>query len=367
MINVLYLCEMPAFHISNEVYVLQKHGCRVVVLNLFKRSYEKLQNDEGLSDVELINFYGRLPFYPAIKYLPLYTAFVDKKRLRQIVSEYNIEIIYSSWSSVVLPEAATIKKMFPELRWVHRFLMYPASLNGLKSRFENASIWRYLRYADKVIVHTEAMRSYMTQNVCHCLDKATVLFEKLNELYFCDSNTVDRFSSSDRKFHLVFLGTLTRGKVGREMLEYFQALPERIVVHVLATSFVKSELKGHSESIQLFEKKSVGHELTCFIRRFDGVLALYPKDSSSSFRVDNVIPNRITLALPAQVPIYIPDGQLRGAQVELDRIGILEIFRSGDHLLERLENRASINYGGPAIDEKNIVLGAEFVDVVLNN
>ena len=354
---------MPAFHVSNEVYLLSKNGYNVIVLNVFKTPRTEISNNNGIEDVKRINLYEWLPFYPSIKYLPFYTCLSNKSTLLTIIKDHNVEMIYSSWSSMVLPEAALIKRLYPNIRWVHRFLMYPASLNKTKVLVENISVWRYLKYADHVMVHTKNMRNYLTKHVHHRLKNSSVVIEKFNESYFCESN-MEKFSAIDSKFHLIFIGSINNSNDTTGLHELIEKLSDNIIVHLLNSKASKKLHASFSKKVNLFEKKRIGNELTCFLKKFDGIIALYPKEISSSDRVNNVIPNRISLALPSMTPIFIPQEQLIGAQDQLNGITRIFTFHSAQHLEDLLRSTRKTDQ---PINRENLQLGDEFIDILLHN
>ena len=87
-----------------------------------------------------------------------------------------------------------------------------------------------------------------------------------------------------------------------------------------------------------FYAKPVGDNLTRFIQGFDGVLACYNDKYASRSRLNTVIPNRVTLGIPAQIPFVIPRNQLSGSKELLGSLNLLIEFNMPKEIPKLLVN-----------------------------
>lgn len=358
--RILYLCESPAFHVSNEIYTLQKNGFEVIVVNLFNSPKLSIEQGEELAHVSIYNMHENLPLYPKIKYSSILYRhlFFDMKLIESLIEKYKIEIYYTSWSSVTLVDGYFIKKKFPELKWIHRFLMYPASLNKAKIVFENFYTKKYVSYIDEVIVHTNNMKKYLIENVSKEFEKSSVLPEKFNETYFL-KDTLYSDEINKNRYKLIFLGTIGVDNEN-DIFQMLKNLPKQIDIYIAENINMKSKYLK-LPNVKLFSKKSLGKELSHFIQQFDGILSLYNSIYSNTPRINNVIPNRITIGLPSLKKVFIPEDQLDGCKPFLRNQGLLCEYKCNEDLLVQLSNLKPKSFDEIKHLKRKLVLNNEFV------
>lgn len=355
MTNILYVCEMPAYHVANELVLLRENGFNVIVLNVFKSSFQNVENYN--EDVVLYNLHESLKQYPSIKMIKfIYKQYIDFHFIDEIIMKHNIEIIYSSWSSVVVVDAFLIKERHPSLKWIHRYLMYPASINKYKVYFENLVIKIYTKYIDVIIFHTEEMKNYFTKKVNGNFRDYQVSFEKFNKTYFLDCNSYKEPSLD--KFSLIFLGTIIPN-TENDVIKELEDIPQEIDVYVSIKDEYKKLIRNNN--IKFFERKKIGSELTNYIQKFDGILTLYNSNNLESERINLVIPNRVTLGIPALKRFFIPSGQLYASKKLLKKYDLLCEYDNNNQLLKLLK----LNREDKVLEKEKIinklVLGNDFI------
>jgi hypothetical protein len=356
MKNILYICELPAYHVANELAALKDNNFNVIVLNVFKASFSKVENYDD--DVVLYNLHNNLKNYPSVKMLEtMYQFYINYKFIDEIIFKHKIDILYSSWSSMVILDAYFLKKRFPHLKWIHRYLMYPASLNKLKVNIENFFLKKYTNYIDHIIFHTGDMKDYFIKNVNSDFKSSSILFEKFNNLYFLEDEQY--LNSLSGKFSLIFLGRISPNSENN-ILKELEALPLEIDIYIN----IKDEFKYliSNENIKFFDKKKIGIELNLYIQKFDGILSFYNENSIKKERINLVIPNRITLGIPALKRFFIPGNQLFASKKLLKSFDLLCEYNTNNDLVNLLkENRKK-----PLNKEKiknQLVLDKEFTQI----
>ena len=88
MTNILYICELPAHHIANEIVVLKNNNFNVIVLNVFKSAWTNVENYE--ENIIMYNLHKNLKFYPDIKLVEMIYKFCVKKDEKILVIGDNI-------------------------------------------------------------------------------------------------------------------------------------------------------------------------------------------------------------------------------------------------------------------------------------
>jgi len=357
MKNILYICELPAYHISNELTVFKDDGFNVIVLNVFKTNFKKIENYE--ENVILYNLHNNLKNYPSIKLIEiLYKHSIDYDLIEKIILKHKINILYSSWSSMVILDTFFIKKRFPNLKWIHRYLMYPASLNKLKINIENFIMKKYTKYIDHIIFHTDEMKDYFVENINNHIEHYTVQFEKFNNSYFLDDK--EYFNIQNNKFSLIFLGSIIPN-TENDILKELESLPIEIDIYINIRDEFKYLIKN--KNIKFFDRKKIGKELTQYIQNFDGILALYNQKSIDKERINLVIPNRITLGIPALKRFFIPNNQLTSSRKLLKSFDLLCEYSDNSTLLDQLENNRKKSIKSKQTLKKELMLNSFFIEI----
>ena len=357
MKNILYICELPAYHIANEITVLKEHGFNIIVLNVFKTKFQSIENYD--ENIILYNMHDNLNNYPSIKIIEIiYKFHINFKLIDEIIFKHKIDILYSSWSSMVILDTYFIKKRFPKLIWIHRYLIYPASLSSLKINIENFIIKKYTKYINHIIFHTEEMENYFIKYVNNKFNDSSLLFEKFNSSYFLENERY--FNPNSKKFKLIFLGTVIPN-TANDVLKEIEYLAKDIEIYIN----IKNEFKYliSEKNIKFFDRKEIGKELNQYIQKFDGILALYNSNTVNKERINLVIPNRITLGIPAIKRFFIPENQLNASKKLLKSYDMVYEYRDCNDLVHSLEHNKKYPIKNKKILKNKLMLQKEFIDI----
>lgn len=331
--RILYIAEMPAYHCSYEIGEFIKSGCEVVVLSAWKNQ-DIFDNFKVNAPIYFLHTNLLAPL--VMKFLPPVYIFLllFNKTYRHIKRHYKIDLIYTSWSSNVLLNGLFAKMLFKR-PWIHRYLMYPMSLDEKKNFFEKIILYMVQKSITKLIAHTNEMKSLLVNQGCG-MEKISVHWEKFPISFFSDNRVVYNYVSVKKRASLVFLGNLG-GSKQNDVSKIIKSLEDYVTIWVM-DSPENRKLLSRCSNVMYFYAKPVGGNLTRYIQGFDGILACYNDKYSSKYRLNTVIPNRVTLGIPAQIPFVIPRNQLSGSKELLASLNLLVEFDLPEEIPKLLIN-----------------------------
>lgn len=351
---------MPAYHCAYEIGGFINAGYEVVVLSAWKNQdiFDDFKVNSPIYFLHT-NLRGSLflKFLPPVYILLL----LFNRTFRRIKRDYSIDVIYTSWSSNVLLAGLFAKMLFKK-PWIHRYLMYPMSLDDNKNFFERIVFNSVQSSITKLIVHTKQMKSLLV-NQGYSKEKIFVNWEKFPISFFGDNQVRYNYVSEDKRPSLVFLGNLG-GAEQNDISKLVKSLEAFVTIWVMDTRENRQLLSKYS-NVMFFYAKPVGPVLTRYIQGFDGVLACYNDDYASRCRLNTVVPNRVTLGIPAKIPFVIPRTQLSGSKELLGSLNLLVEFDEPAEIPELLVISHRLLRKRP-IELANIHLNKEEVESLIN-
>ena len=325
--TILYIAEMPAYHCEHEITAFMNSGYKVIVLSAWK---DRRLFDDFKIESKLYFLHRNLWLSKIIRYIPpIYLLILAlNPTWRRIKLYHSVDIIYTSWSSNVLLNGYYAKCYFGK-PWIHRYLMYPISLDIRKNMLEQLLL-KYVRGAiTKLITHTKEMKGILLENGFD-ENKIAIHWERFPNSFFKGNNPTYSYEDLNIKPSLIFLGSL--GGSGLNDIRELISNLEHVVNLWVIDSLKNRELLSNHVNVRFFPSQRVGNDLILHIQRYDGILACYNEKYANSTRINSVVPNRITLGIPARIPFVIPSNQLIGSRDLLKSLGLLVEFNSPDEI-----------------------------------
>jgi len=311
--RILYLAESPAYHVVNDLVLFKQFSHETLVVNA---QFTAHQNPLTPPGTPLVNLYGNSRFVrgKGFETIVAKVALDALGRLRDqlsdIVRRYQPDLIYSAWSSGVLPEISSLLKLRLRIPVVHRLIMYPSLVPEWLIKLENTYSARILPSVSGIITATEEMWQYIHTHV-HVPDAVPhlVFWEYLSSDFY-SKQRLPLLSQRDGEPHLLFLGHGDFSRTSEDLLQQLlQISAQGVHIHLF-------NYKGdsrHNEYLHGFShRRFETGELATFASQFDATLMTYdrslPLNSPATFK--NSPPNRFTAGIASAIPILMPTGIL---------------------------------------------------------
>lgn len=349
--KLLYVAMAPNFLVANDIQLFEKAGYSVVaVLNTFKQG-NPFDGVETLSSFRrIINLYEgsglhRLWVDKGFPFSKVIEGSIGalKQRIRHVLRDLPpVDFVYCSWDDGVIPEAIAIKKVFPNVPIIFKFLMYPSSLSHYVVALENYYNRRKVPIFDGRIFVSQEMYHYMERTFdLHAHGKNLIFMQYLSESYF-HKQRLPRLSDNNGEPHLVFTGQSDfRWFPENDVRQPIEEIADKgIHVHLATPNLPMME----SRFIHFFSRIAPGPQFADFLTQFDGVIVLYNLSKKlCTDRLNNVFPNRFIWALTAGIPIFLASGQLRACEAFVKQHGIGFTFDTAEALKLLLKDRARMS------------------------
>ena len=344
-LDILYIAELPAFHVTNDYLVFKENGYNIsAILNLHWNTYSHLQ---GLhkGDVDIINLYADSPIYRIYIYPQLMFEIANYKKdiILKIIKEYNVDIIYASWSTAVIPFIKVLKRLNIKIPIVIRFLMYPAALVEPVIKIENFYVRDVVKNLEGRIYESHRMKRYMQKafNFSGTLDNDLVFMEYFSKRYFFKKR-LQKLSDIDGEPHIVFLGSTNFGVRHNDISTLIRDLTKHHVhIHMMESRYVSFKDKKYVHYFKPFSHSEILEgKLGTFLTQFDAALVTYNPQYRSIDRFKNVFPNRFKFSLFGGIPIILPDGVLSSCEELIRRYKIGFTYNTVGDLISKLNNES---------------------------
>lgn len=275
-------------------------------------------------------------------------------KVRQVIKEKEIDVIYGSWGSIGLPELRFIKKFNVPI--IYEFLTYPVGFTKIVEKVENVLNRSVIKTFAGRIFASPRMLNYM-ENTFDLKHGSDIVFTESYSRKCFFKKRLPRLSDKDGEPHLVFLGL--------DSYEIFPQIEEmlRRRIHVHTCENIASEqmvrLSRYRDFCHFFKRTS-GHALfdgssATFLTQFDACLVTYDLRKATSARIYNSIPNRFSFAITAGIPFVMPQGYLKSCEDIINRHQIGFAYANYDELENKLRNiNLMDNYQHNAITKSNM-------------
>ena len=354
--NVLYIGEMG--DAVNTLLGLSKIASKVVIINTdLTRFYDEVPGmKEAIgSSCRVWNFYRsrgsldrRIP--PRARKLWRYLVCLlgvpvlrvlnresnEVATVKKIIEEENIQIVFASWGTDVIPDIIFIRTVYPDLPIIHHLPTFPTSqISWLREKIEIFLFRKVVPLVNGFIAASNKMKEFLVNE--YGLDERSVLLCPI--YYTSEYYAKDRLlplSGKDGEPHLVCTGSTNFSYPGNNVAAQIQEIVHsKINVHCIRFEY-QAVMKPYLHFFENFDTPDmVNGSLATFMTQFDGCLVLY-NAPAQRLRFEFSVPQRFLFCFTVGIPIFMPKG----------------IFRSCEEIIERYQN--GIVY--QSIEELNTVL-----------
>lgn len=341
-------------HAKSFLPFLSNNGYDIIVINTSHWSFpKKIEESQtpiynlyksskiGLFFPHRLGWFGKAFFYGLTRNNKLIN------KVREIVKQNQVDILYSSWGSHNFPELSIVKKRCNALlkRTVYEFLTYPTRTYSPLVKIENYYSKDIINILGGRIHASERMLRYI-RNVFHPhFGRDMVFLECFCKKYFYRER-LSLLSEKDGQPHLIFIGS----DPFDIHLQIREIIRRKIHMHICETSgFDGIGGADLNRFIHMFNRFNYDRlqdgTFATFMTQFDACLVTYAFQKASAFdRFYNSIPSRFSFALTAGIPITMPRGYLKGCEDILNENQIGFTYTDYDDLKNKLSNKELMNY-----------------------
>ena len=333
-------------------------GTNIPVYNLYEGSKisSKLKGQ--------LDWFAKAGIYSVAKKLKL-----KNHRLKQIIDEADIDIIYGSWGSLSLPEIGMAQEF--HVPTVYEFLTYPTTNIITSQKFENFFNRGIVNNLEGRVLSTKRMLSYMKKEFGLHNGENLVFMECYPEKFFFRKK-LPLLSTLDGQPHVVFIGM----DVGDILPQIEAVASKRIHVHMCNPNQTGWNITPSDEGLNLndeyinsrfihffnrftYEEIADGTFAT-FLTQFDACLVTYNFWNASGIsRYNNSIPSRFSIGILAGIPIVIPKGYMNGCEEIIDEYQIGFEYETYSDLNQKIRNKNMLNYYQNRASENSKVFSLE--------
>lgn len=349
---------MPAWHTANEIELFNKLNMEVPLIISLDNSFqiENRSNSDNLISIYCKNSFinkninkGRFNF--SLKFL-LGSFNYCTNKIIHLITEYDIDIVYFSWSTAILPLVNSLKRDLKTQTIVIRLLMYPASINKYSTVIENLYAKKTLNSIQNIICSTNNMKDYLVSRSILKPENVTDLPELLGDSHYPhNSYTPD---PGDRILKLIWPGQTSAdpNNINYPCKIFETIISENINISIPDNPTNRVLKRKFGDGITLFERVSLVNNkfnYSDLLQKFDGYLLGYNirKCYVDPSRFNNVIPNRMITSIPSGIPSIVINEELTSCRQLIDEttsgIFIGDVSRKWDVLLETNKLKKSIN------------------------
>ncbi len=336
-INLLYLGGLGAFLAQNHIVVLSDMGYNVTVVNTSHDIFRTRIKE--CPEVSVTNLYetkeivrrhlirnrirdallknkaiSRLVFSMAAKAGT--TQAVPKigneakEKLLKIISENQIDVIYSFWGINVFPEIKAIKEENLSIPVINNIQSYPYnySVVGNGSQ-ENPSYGEMFQKIEGRIHCSQNMYDYLNTHFnLRDYGKDIVLMEYFSERYFYKKR-LKKLSDDDGEPHIVSIGRtdFSRRPLDDIRKQIYEIADERVHFHLKEPDVPMKKHKYIHTFPGIPSWKTIDGSLANFLTQFDACIILFNIRKKYN-RFYNSLPARFLFAFTAGIPIVMPEG-----------------------------------------------------------
>lgn len=339
---------------------ISKHGYNLTILNTDLGPFpETIQGTDipvdHLYEKSKLRLLFREPFGLLTK-AAFYDLFRTNNELtakvKQIIKQERIDVVYGSWGSKGLPEFGLLRRL--EAPIVYEFRCYPESRFGFAEKIENFLNRSVVQGLTGRVLATQRMLDYMKRKFDVRYGRNIIFAECYPRKCFYRKR-LPLLSENDGLPHLLFIG-----------LDAYDILPQikeiirrKIHVHLLfSKGFPGIKDPRYEKFLNTFEHfdhyRLLNGEFGTFMTQFDACLVTYNFSSVSCLdRFQNSIPNRFSFALTGGIPIVMPRGYFAGCEEIVIKHQIGFTYTDYDDLSNKLNNEELMHYYRRKAPEKS--------------
>jgi hypothetical protein len=330
---------------------LGKHGYNPTIINTGNGSFP--ETIEG-TDILVDNLYeksklrlffgGRFGLFTKATFYDLFrTNNKLATKVKQIIKEEGIDVIYGSWGSQGLPEFVLLQRF--EAPTIYEFRCYPYNVFGFAEDIEN--------FLNRSVIQGLTGRVFATQRMLDYVKKEfdvrhgrNIVFAECYPKKCFYRKRLPLLSENDGQPHLLFIGS-----DAYDILPQIKEIIRRqIHVHIFFTKgFPEIKDPRHEKFISTFEHfdhyKMLNGEFGTFMTQFDACLVTYNFWRASCLgRFYNSIPSRFSFALTGGIPIVMPKGYLVGCEEIIIKHQIGFAYTDYEDMRNKLNNEELMDY-----------------------
>jgi hypothetical protein len=319
-------------------------GTAIPIHNLYEHSKMRFLFDGRMG------WFRKAAFYSLAKRLKFTNC-----KIKPIIKQAGIDLIYGSWGSHSLPEIRSVQDF--NVPTIYEFLTYPTNIVTLAEKAENTLNRHTINRLNGRVLATHRMLNYLKIIFGISHGKNLVFTECYSKHSFYKTRLA-RLSENADGSHVIFTGFNVH-----EVLPQLETIMKKgIHVHVCETKGTKQMLKGlkFNRFCHTFKKFDCTNLLdgtfATFMTQFDACLVTYDfRKVSTLNRFFNGVPNRFSLALTAGIPIIMPKGYLKGCEDIITRHQIGFTYVGYDDLKGKLNQiKLMDNYRHNAIAKSKL-------------
>jgi hypothetical protein len=211
-INLLFLGELD-IHASSLLPFLSSHDYDVTVVNTSHHAFPRKIYGTDIPSYNLYEksgirflFRGRLEWFrKSILYNLTRTNGELADKVKQIVRQKGIDVVYGSWGSHSLPEIRLIQRKF-NIPTIYEFLTYPVNLFKPAVKIEDFFNRSAITNLTGRILATKRMLNYM-KRVFGALYGKNIVFLECYPKDFFYRKRLSTLSNRNGEPHLIFIGS----------------------------------------------------------------------------------------------------------------------------------------------------------------
>lgn len=349
--NLLFLGQL-SIQESFFLPFLSKHGYKTTIINT---SHASFPARIAGTDIPVDNLYEKSKlhllfegcFEPFTKPSFYYLFRTNRKltaKVKQIIKQEGIDVVYGSWGSQGLPEFRLLRSF--KVPTVYEFLSYPVNRFGFAVEIENFLSRSVIQTLTGRVFATQRMLDYMKKEFDVRYGRNIVFAEYYPKKCFYHKR-LPLLSEHDGQPHLLFIGS-----DAYDILPQIKEIIRRqIHVHFLFMKGYKQKLKmpRYEKFISTFGRfdhsKLLNGEFGTFMTQFDACLVTYNFSRVSCLdRYHNSIPNRFSFALTGGIPIVLPRGYFGGCEEIAIKHQIGFNYTDYDDLANKLNNEELMDH-----------------------
>lgn len=258
-------------------------------------------------------------------------------KVKQIIEQRGIDVVYGSWGSFGLPEFRILPRF--KLPTVYEFLAYPVSRFGFAVEIENSLNRSLIQGLTGRVFATQRMLDYM-KNTLKIRTGRNIIFTESYPKKCFYKKRLPLLSEHDGQRHLLFIGL-----DADEILPQMESIARRkIHVHFPSTkTFQGNRDLRRQKFIHAFGNfdhcKLLNGEFGTFMTQFDACLVTYNFSRVSCLdKFRNSVPARFSFALTGGIPIIMPRGYFNGCEEILTKHQIGFTYIDYEDLTIKLKN-----------------------------
>ena len=360
--NVLYIGEMG--DAVNTLLGLSKIASKVVIINTdLTRFYDEVPGmKEAIgSSCSVWNFYRsrgcldrRIP--PRVRKLWRYLVCLfgvpvlrvlnresdEAATVKKIIEEENIQIVFASWGTDVIPDIIFLRTIYPKLPIIHHLAAFPTSQTSwFREKIEIFLLEKAKNLIQGFIAASDKMKEYLVNE--YSLDEQSILVCPIyyTTEYFAKERLLP-LSENDHEPHLVCTGSTNFAYPGNNTIDQILKITQ-LKIHVHCIKF-ESQMVSNPY-LHLFEKfdtpNMVNGALATFLTQFDGCLVLYSAPPQR-LRFEFSIPQRFLFCFAAGIPVFMPKGIFRRCEEIVERCQNGVVYKSVVELNKVLRNEKTM-------------------------